>query len=99
MDLILSIVLFTPLVGALILVLLPASNPTAIRWWANIAAFIGFLVSLPLVFQCDRSKDCQFVEKANWIPSIGVIYHLGIKGLGLLLILPTTLRACLAVLS
>src|SRR6476659_6825993 len=99
MDHILSIVLFTPLVGALILILLPASNPAAIRWWANIAAFLGFLVSLPLVFQFDRSKDFQFVEKASWIPSIGASYHLGIDGLGLLLVLLTTVVGFLAVLS
>src|SRR5260370_15095151 len=99
MDLILSIVLFTPLVGALILVLLPASNPTAIRWWANIVAFIGFLVSLPLVFQFDRTKDFQFVEKASWIPSIGASYHLGIDGFGLLLVMLTTVVGFLAILA
>src|SRR6202163_2322327 len=99
MDHILSIVLFTPLVGALILFLLPSSNTTAIRWWANIVAFVGFLVSLPLVFQFDRTKDFQFVEKASWIPSIGATYHLGIDGLGLLLVILTTVVGFLAILA
>src|SRR6476659_7077134 len=99
MDHILSIVLFTPLVGALILILLPASNPAAIRWWANIAAFLGFLVSVPLVFQFDRTKDFQFVERASWIPSIGASYHLGIDGLSLLLVMLTTLLGFLSILS
>jgi hypothetical protein len=57
MDHILSIVLFTPLAGMLILMLLPASNPRLIKLWANIAALVGFLVSLPLVFQFDRTKQ------------------------------------------
>src|SRR5215212_8840113 len=99
MDHILSIVLFTPLVGALILMLLPASNANAIRWWANIAAFAGFLVSLPLVFQFDRSKDFQFVEQASWIPSIGAGYHLGIDGLGLMLVILTTAVGFIAILA
>src|SRR5438105_5188548 len=99
MDHILSIVLFTPLVGALILFFLPASNPNAIRWWSNIVAFIGFLVSLPLALQFDRTKDFQFVEKASWIPSIGVSYHLGIDGLGLLLVMLTTLLGFLSILA
>src|SRR6202790_5794935 len=99
MDHILSIVLFTPLVGALILFLLPSSNTTAIRWWANIVAFVGFLVSLPLVFQFDRTKDFQFEEKASWIPSIGASYHLGIDGLGLLLVMLTTVVGFIAILA
>src|SRR6266568_9667564 len=99
MDHILSIVLFTPIIGALILFLIPSSNTTAIRWWANIVAFVGFLVSLPLVFQFDRGKDFQFVEKATWIPSIGASYHLGIDGLGLLLVMLTTLLGFLSILS
>ena len=99
MDHILSIVLFTPLVGGLVLALIPASNEKAVRWWANIVAFIGFLVSLPLVFQFDRTKDFQFVEKASWIPSIGAGYHLGIDGLGLLLVMLTTVVGFLSILA
>src|SRR6267378_6851797 len=99
MDHILSIVLFTPLLGALILFLIPSSNGSAVRWWANIVSFIGFLVSLPLVFQFDRTKDFQFVEHAQWIPSIGASYHLGIDGLSLLLVMLTTLLGFISILS
>src|SRR5689334_14721978 len=99
MDHILSIVLFTPLLGLLVLLFIPASNTRAIKLWSNIAAFAGFLVSLPLVFNFDSTKDFQFVEKANWIPSIGATYHLGIDGLGLLLVMLTTLLGFLSILS
>src|SRR5438270_13044273 len=99
MDHILSIVLFTPIVGVLILFLIPSSNSTAIRWWANITAFIGFLVSLPLIFKFDRTKDFQFVEKASWIPSIGSTYNLGIDGYGLMLVILTSGVGSLAILD
>jgi NADH-quinone oxidoreductase subunit M len=99
MDHILSIVLFTPLVGLLVLLFIPSSNARAIKIWANLAAFAGFLVSLPLVFQFDRNKDFQFVERASWIPSIGASYHLAIDGLGLLLVMLTTLIGVVAFLS
>src|SRR5580700_6872651 len=46
---ILSIVLFTPLVGAALLLLVPKDSKDAIRWIANIFAFLGFAVSLPLI--------------------------------------------------
>src|SRR5271157_3273173 len=99
MDHILSIVLFTPLVGLLVLLFIPSSNARAIKLWANAAAFLGFLVSLPLVFNFDRGKDFQFVEQGRWIPSIGASYHLGIDGLGLLLVMLTTLLGFVAILS
>src|SRR5947208_15572 len=99
MDQILSIVLFTPLVGLLVLLLIPSSNARAIRLWANVAALLGFLVSLPLVFDFDSRKDFQFVEKASWIPSLGATYHIGIDGLGLLLVMLTTIIGVIAILS
>jgi NADH-quinone oxidoreductase subunit M len=99
MDHILSIVLFTPLVGLLVLMFLPSSNPRAIKLWANVVTFAGFLVSLPLVFNFDHTKDYQFEEKAQWIPSLGATYHIGIDGLGLLLVMLTTVIGFLAILS
>jgi NADH-quinone oxidoreductase subunit M len=99
MDHILSIVLFAPLAGLLVLLFIPSSNARAIKLWANAAFFLGFLVSLPLAFQFDRTKDFQFVEKANWIPSLGATYYIGIDGFGMLLVMMTTLVGFIAVLS
>ena len=99
MDHILSIVLFTPLAGLLALLFIPSSNARAIKLWANGVALLGFLVSLPLVFNFDSTKDFQFVERAGWIPSIGASYHIGIDGLGLLLVMLTTLVGFIAILS
>ena len=99
MDHILSVVLWTPLVGLLVLLVIPSSNERAIKMWANIASFIGFLVCLPLLFGFDRTQDFQFVEKVNWIPSIGASYHLGIDGFGLLLVVMTGLLSFLSILS
>jgi NADH-quinone oxidoreductase subunit M len=98
MDHILSLVLFTPLAGLVVLLCIPSSKPNAIRLWANVASFIGFLVCLPLVFKWDYTKDFQFVEKADWIPSIGASYHLGIDGYSLLLVVLTGLLGFIAVL-
>jgi NADH-quinone oxidoreductase subunit M len=99
MDHILSIVLFTPLAGMLVLLMLPSSNARAIRLWANLVSLAGFLFSLLLVFRFDSAKDYQFVEQAPWIPSLGATYHLGIDGLGLLLVMLTTLLGFISILS
>jgi len=102
-DHILSIVTYTPLVGAAVL-LLPAfrgkEKEDAVRWVANAFGVLGFLVSLPLWFWFDRGKDgFQFVERASWIPSIGVQYLFGVDGISTLLILLTTLLGFIAILS
>ncbi len=97
----LSIVTYTPLVGALVL-LLPffRGKDDAVRWAANGIALLGFVVSLPLWFWFDRAGDgFQFVEKGAWIPSIGVQYHFGVDGISVLLILLTTLLGFIAILS
>jgi len=99
MDHILSVVLFTPLLGLLVLLCIPSSKPLAVKLWANAISLIGFLVCLPLIFHFDRSKDFQFIEKAPWIPSIGASYHLGIDGIGLLLVVLTALLGFLSILS
>src|SRR5579884_3287619 len=96
----LSILLFTPLAGMFILLLIPKENKTAIRVWANLVLFLGFALSVPLWWMYDRSNaDYQLVERANWIPSIGAHYALGIDGISLLLILLTALVGFISVLS
>jgi NADH-quinone oxidoreductase subunit M len=97
---VLSIVLFTPLLGALILLFIPRQWEDSIRWLANGFGVLGFVVSLPLWFWYQPFGDqWQFVEHAEWIPSIGASYYLGVDGLSLLLILLTTLIGAIAILS
>jgi NADH-quinone oxidoreductase subunit M len=96
----LSIILFTPLAGALVLLLINKRNENAIRWIANIVTLIGFAISVPLWFWYQPAgADFQFVERAPWIPSIGAEYFLGVDGLSVLLILLTTMMGFIAVLS
>ena len=101
-DHILSIILFTPLVGMIPLLFIPGANKQAIRWWGNIVMFVGFLVSLPLAFWFPRTSpeaQFKFFEQHDWIPSIGAQYLLGIDGISFLLIMLTTVLGFLAVLS
>src|SRR6185436_10399710 len=101
---ILSIILFTPLLGALVLLFVPKENKDAVRWVANIFALLGFLISLPLVpLFWDKRFEAgfKFIEGApsNWIPSIGAGYYVGIDGISFLLIMLTTLLGWISILS
>jgi NADH-quinone oxidoreductase subunit M len=101
-DHILSIILFTPLVGLVLLFFIPGERKNAVRWWGNIAMFAGFLVSLPLAFWFSGEAPDQqfkFIEQHDWIGSIGAQYFLGIDGISFLLIMLTTVLGFLSVLS
>jgi len=96
----LSVVLFTPLVGALVLLLIPRESQTLHRMVGNLFGALGFLVSVPLVTRYPvGSEGFSFKEAADWIPSIGAKYSLGIDGISLLLIMLTTFLGMLAILS
>src|SRR2546427_806250 len=97
---ILSVVLFTPLVGALLLLLIPRENEQLHKIAGNVFGVLGFLVSLPLLkwFKPEWG-GFTLEENATWIPSIGARYHLGIDGISLLLVMLTTFLGMIAILS
>src|SRR2546427_500011 len=83
---ILSVVLFTPLLGALVLLFIPREMENAHKIAGNVFGALGFLVSLPLLrWWNPGEKPFSFEESAEWIPSIRARYHLGIDGIMLLL--------------
>jgi NADH-quinone oxidoreductase subunit M len=97
---ILSVVLFTPLLGALVLLFLPRGMESAHKIAGNVFGALGFLVSLPLLrWWNPGEKPFSFEESAEWIPSIGAKYHLGIDGISLLLVMLTTFLGMIAILS
>ena len=96
----LSLIMFTPLVGAVLLLFVSKHSENTIRWIANGFAVLGFLVSVPLWFWLDQSTSAwQVVERLSWIPSIGAEYFIGVDGFSALLILLATLMGSIAILS
>jgi NADH-quinone oxidoreductase subunit M len=98
---ILSVVLFTPLVGAILLLLVPRESENLHRILGNFFGMLVFVISLPLMwrFSLDAAAPrFQFTETAEWIPSIGAHYSLGIDGITLLLIMLTTLLTAISIL-
>jgi NADH-quinone oxidoreductase subunit M len=97
---ILTVILFTPVAGSLLLLFISRENAAAHRIVGNLFGMLGFLVSLPLLwrFQTD-APGFQFVEDLGWIPSIGARYTLGIDGISFLLVMLTTLLGAISILS
>lgn len=95
----LSAIVFLPVVGAIVIALLPGANPRRIKLTAAAFTAVSFVLSLAVFFMFDRAlAGPQFIEQASWIPAINVQYFMGIDGLSLLLLLLTTLIGFIAVL-
>ncbi len=94
---ILSILCYLPLAGALIIGLI-ARTEKQMRVIANGIAWFTFFFSLLLLPSFNSSElAMNFVEKVNWVPSLGIQYFFGIDGISLLLVLLTTLLSAIAV--
>jgi len=87
----LTLAIFVPIVfGLLVLALGSDERPGRTRWLSLAGAIAGFAVTLPLYCGFDAgTADMQFVEKASWIDTFSVYYHLGVDGISLWFVLLT----------
>ena len=97
---ILSWVVFSPLLLAAILFLLPKGMDEAARWIALAGSCFVFALSVVVFLGFDKSNaGYQFVIQREWLPAIGARYLLGIDGISLFLVLLTTFLVPIIVLS
>src|SRR5262245_21937421 len=97
---ILTIITFTPAVGAALLFLFNRAQVRPIRVFALIITILTFLFSLHLVAYFDSNiADFQFAVNEPWIPALGIHYEMGADGISLFLILLTTVLTPLAMLA
>ncbi len=83
-----TILTAVPLIGALGVLGLSAQNKTLARNMALTTNLIALALTLVLWHEFNpASGELQFEELHPWIPAIGVQYHVGIDGLGLLMLM------------
>ena len=107
MDLyLLSIIIFTPLVGVLFILLTyvlkgeEESGVNSARWIALWASLASFVVSIFAWLDFDNSMaGFQFVEKVDWMPSLGIQYYVGIDGISLFFVILSTFLTPVCVLA
>ncbi|MDD5467418.1 MAG: NADH-quinone oxidoreductase subunit M [Anaerolineales bacterium] len=89
---ILSVIVFTPIVAGLLILLIPGERKAEVRVAALAAATITFLLSVWAYFSYDLAAGgYQFIEKVDWLPALGISYHVGLDGLNAPLVLLTGL--------
>src|SRR5258708_24720324 len=83
-----TILTAVPLIGAFSVLALGARNNKLARGLALASSFIALALTLILWHGFNPgSGELQFEELHAWIPAIGVQYHIGIDGLGLLMLM------------
>ncbi len=96
---ILDAVLFLPLLGFFLILLIPRDREETIRRAALAVSLAAFLVSLWLLVGFNRTAPgFQFVTDLPWIASPAIRYHIGLDGISLWLVLLTTLLTPIGVL-
>jgi NADH-quinone oxidoreductase subunit M len=89
---------FLPLLGAIIVMLIPKSRENLMKWLAIFFSLPSLVISIVLWVTYTDSGELHtdFIEKFNWIPAIGVQYHMGVDGLSIPLVVLTTLLTTLS---
>ncbi len=96
----LSIVIFLPLIGSLILLFIKKEKLSLLKYSALFISILTFILSLILYFRFrENETGFQFLTKFPWIKSLNISYHIGIDGVSLFLILLTTFLTPLTILS
>jgi len=97
---ILSLTIWLPIVGGLLVLASGDKAANATRWTALTFAILTFIVSLPLYSGFDSTTvGMQFVERATWIELFKIEYYLGVDGISMPLIILTTFISIFVIIA
>ena len=99
---IISVTIFLPLIGSLIIFLIKEDETTSnnIKWAALWTSIGTFVLSCLIWFQFDHStSQYQLVEKYKWFNDFNFYYHVGVDGISLFMILLSTFLTPFCILA
>jgi NADH-quinone oxidoreductase subunit M len=102
--LLLSLVVFLPSIGALVLAFFPRKEEDASRWFALATTAMTFLITAWMAIPGNGDSaqfqlgvaEMQNVFNVAWLPTFGVHYYMGVDGISFPLVLLTTFLSMLA---
>ena len=96
----LTILTLVPFLGGIVIAGLGSERKNLVRGLALASSLVGLGGALCLWLHFDaKNGGLQFVEKFDWVPSLGIQYFLGVDGLGLLMVLLTAIVTPLSILA
>lgn len=100
----LTLTTFIPLLGAVVLMLLPRTQKNVVRWVALVFSLVPLVLAVLMWFwfqahPCtDIVAEACFEQKAIWFPLLNASYHLGVDGISITMVLLTALLTPLAII-
>ncbi len=96
----LTLVGISPLIGALIVLLIPAKKSELIKRAAFIITLLIALFSILLAVRFDKAiTGFQFIQSNSWISAFNVNFAVGVDGISLVLILLSTILVPVVILA
>lgn len=96
---ILSMITFIPILGMLIIAIVPNRGEKSARWIALITSLIMLGLSIVLWLNFNNAQgSIQFEEMYRWIPGVNIFYHLGVDGVSLPFVFLTSLLMVVSIL-
>lgn len=96
----LTVLWAVPMVGAAVVILLPAAQQVLAKWLALAISVAVLILALGLAVGFDPAgAQYQYVESREWIPSFGTGYILGIDGIALALVVLTAVLVPLLIVA
>ncbi|MDK1029322.1 MAG: NADH-quinone oxidoreductase subunit M [Anaerolineae bacterium] len=87
---ILSVIVFIPIIAGVLMMLMPAERKNEVRIIALAAAVLALLLSIWVYITYDQNvAGYQFEEVYDWVPALGIGYHVGVDGMSIPLVLLT----------
>lgn len=99
MSHLLTILILLPVLASLGMLLIPADRKPVIKTWALGASLLNLALGLGLWFGFKPEAGFQFTEKVDWLPTLGISYHVGVDGLSLLIAILTLALTPVAILA
>ena len=96
----LSWMIFLPVIGMLVISVLPNAKKEAMKWVASGFTLLPLLLGIALFLNFDRQEaGLQFMEQYSWIPTFNIHYFVGADGLSVTMILLTALLSFLCIFA
>ncbi|HHY95308.1 MAG TPA: NADH-quinone oxidoreductase subunit M, partial [Firmicutes bacterium] len=95
----LTLAIFIPLIGAIIVALWPRRDERGFKLVALLATAIPLAISIWMAARFNPGGGMQFTEKAAWVPTLGINYLLGVDGISFPMVFLTALLTFLAALA
>lgn len=96
---VLSVIIFTPLLGSILILLLRQPQEKLARQIALAASLVSLFLATAVVIRFKPGGGVQFIEKFVWSKTIGITYFLGLDGIGLPMLFLAALLSTIAVLA